>query len=66
MLELIVVPGQYEGYYYDDLVASLADKKERLRFEDWMWGQTCAIHNSKSLVYRWDWERYLAGLPVID
>ncbi len=63
--ELIVEPGQFEGYYFDALLEEM-DYNEAQRFSKWMRGQTMALVNGRSLVYRWDWERYQAGLPVID
>ena len=66
MPELITLPEDHiEGYFFDDLMAEM-DEPEQQRFTDWIWGQTCALHEGKSLVYRWAWERYQAGLPVID
>ena len=63
--KLITQPGQYEGYYWDDLVSEMSPKQQE-KFYAWMEGQTLALHEGQSLVYRWDWERYQAGLPVID
>lgn len=59
----------YEGYYWDDLIEVLGGEGsvDAVRFNEWMRGQTVALlPNNKYLVYRWDWERWLTGLPVID
>ena len=40
--------------------------KRFAEFSKWMSGQTMAYINGKNIVYRSDYERWLAGLGVID
>lgn len=56
------------GYCYDmaDLNKFL-NKKELERFNKWFNGQTgCIGDNGEFLVYEWDLERFIQGLPNID
>lgn len=61
----LVITDQYEGYYLDDLKKCLpADKFKQ--FSEWFNGQTGAIHEGKLVVYKWDFDQWLAGLPDLD
>lgn len=62
-LNLIKTP-DYEGYLLEDIEKELG--KGAQKFWDWFAGQTGAIHEGKLLVFKWDYERYLAGLPPLD
>lgn len=60
-MNLIKTP-DYEGYLLEDI----EKEEDAQKFRDWFAGQTGAIHEGKLLVYKWDWERYLAGLLPLD
>jgi hypothetical protein len=49
-----------EGYDYKEVVRKYPN------FKKWFAGQTCEIYKGKFIVYKWDMERFLQGLPVID
>lgn len=54
-----------QGYYLDDLKEQLGKR----RFEDlteWLRGQTIFMNKGKACIYRWDYERFVQGKPVID
>ena len=63
-VKLIVVPGQYSGYLWEDIESELGPRFAD--FQKWFAGQTGAIHEGKPLVYQWDYDRWQQGLPVID
>lgn len=65
LAEKLVVTEQYEGVLMDDVLPWLIGD-ELKSFTQFMAGQTGAIHEGKLLVYKWDLERWLAGLAVID
>ena len=65
-LNLIILQEGIQGYSIDDIKAYLSHS-EWLRFSEWIGGQTGAVtKEGKFLVYKWDWDRYCKGLPVID
>lgn len=56
---------QVQGYDIKD-IEKLCTPEEYARFGDWFNGQTGAIIEGKFIVYKWDWDRFLQNLPVID
>jgi len=58
-MKLIKTP-DYQGYYYDEIV------KEYPKFKNYFIGQTVGIYKDKTIVYRWDFERFLKGLQPLD
>lgn len=53
------------GHTYDELELILGDRLEE--FYEWMRGQTCAwCEQHGEITYRWDLDRFLKRLPVID
>ena len=61
----LITTDTYQGYYLEDIEKNL-DAEKYKKFRDWFAGQTGAIHNGKLVVYKYDYERFLKGLPVID
>lgn len=54
-----------QGFYLRDIEKNLGAEKFR-EFDEWIKGQTVFKHKGKVCVYKWDFERFMAGLPVID
>ena len=55
----------YVGYYLSDIEQVLGKEKYE-KFAKWISDQTVAIVGGEKVVYAWDYERFLDGLPVID
>ena len=51
----------FAGYYDDEITAVLGPA-----FNEWMRGQTIAMHNGRYVIYKHDVDTYLAGLPPQD
>jgi hypothetical protein len=49
-----------EGYDYNEIV------KLHPEFKEWFVGQTGQIFEGKFIVYKWDYDGFLEGLPVND
>lgn len=64
-LPTLIVTEHYSGYDYDALLATM-DEATRQRFTAWFMGQTGAIHDGRSLVYKWDYERFMQGRRPLD
>ena len=66
--ELIQEEG-YSGYVYNDVLGSL-NYYQAKDLQEWMHGQTMGLHQTpdslQTIIYTWDFERWLLGLPVID
>ncbi len=66
--ELIQETG-YSGYIYEDVLASL-NHAQAQDLAGWMHGQTMALRETpegiQSIIYAWDYDRWLQGLPVVD
>lgn len=57
--------GGVAGYFYDDIVRALGPERGK-QFQEWMAGQTMTLYQGHSLVYAWDYARFLQGLPPDD
>ena len=59
----------YSGYVYNDVLGSL-NYYQAKDLQEWMHGQTMGLHQTpdslQTIIYTWDFERWLLGLPVID
>ncbi len=59
----------YSGYVYKDVLESLTPEQAE-DLGNWMSGQTMALRDTEdglqSIIYAWDYDRWLKGLPVID
>ncbi|OGD96595.1 hypothetical protein A3F02_03230 [Candidatus Curtissbacteria bacterium RIFCSPHIGHO2_12_FULL_38_9b] len=53
------------GYTISNIKEVLSPKKFA-EFEKWMRGQTVGMYKGEGLVYQYDFERFLEGLPVLD
>ena len=62
-MELILHEGW--GYFYDEITKSM-DQEEWKLFEKFIEGQTMALIDDRKVVYKGDYDRFKAGLPVID
>ena len=47
-------------------IKDVLDAERFAEFEKWIFGQTVGIYKGESLVYQYDLERFLKGLPVLD
>lgn len=47
-------------------IKEVFDPKTFAEFEKWIYGQTVAEYKGDNLVYYYDLDRFLAGLPAID
>ena len=47
-------------------IKEVFDEKEFAKFQDWIDGQTVMVYGEDKLVYDYDFEKYLLGLPVTD
>lgn len=54
-----------KGYYLNDLKKQLS-KRRFDKLAEWLRGQTVFRDKGKVCIYRWDYERFLQGKPVID
>ncbi len=61
----LVKHGSMLGYTISNIKEVLSPNKFT-EFEKWMYGQTVGIYKGESLVYQYDFERFLNGLPVLD
>ncbi len=61
----------YSGYVYEDVLKSLSPE-QAADLKNWMNGQTMALRENpngegvQTIIYAWDYDRWLQGLPVID
>ena len=59
----------YAGYIYENVLASLTSEQAE-DLQNWMSGQTMALDETpnghQTIIYAWDYDRWLKGLPVID
>ena len=59
----------YSGYYYEEVLDSLNNEQAQ-DLSEWMNGQTMGLHQNadslQTIIYAWDYDRWLQGLPVID
>ena len=53
------------GYMISNIQEMLSHKRFA-EFEKWISGQTVGIYKDESLIYKYDLERFLKGLPVLD
>lgn len=54
------------GYCYSEVRKELGEARYAL-FDAWMRGQTVGLSSDgEHLVYPWDYQRFLQGLPCID
>jgi len=53
------------GYAMSNIKEILGEK-EFSKFKDWIWGQTVMVYGNDRLVYEYDFEKYLLGLPILD
>lgn len=63
-LELVTHP-QFDGYRMSDIEKHLPEFVFG-QFKHYMRGQTMAYIDGELIVYKWDYDRFLAGLPVVD
>ena len=68
----LIKHGDVLGYTISDIKEVLSPKKFA-EFERWMRGQTVGIYKREDLfqrkallIYRYNFERFLEGLPVLD
>jgi len=61
----LVKHGGMLGYTISNIQEVLSPTKFA-EFEIWMRGQTVGMYKGEGLVYQYDFERFLAGLPVLD
>ena len=54
-----------EGYDIEDIKTNLG-KGTLKAFGDWFAGSTGAIIDGKFIVYKWDWDHFIAGRPNLD
>jgi len=54
-----------KGYLLDNIKDVLGPIKYK-KFVDWIYGQTVGVYKGKSLIYEYDFDRFLKGLPVLD
>lgn len=54
-----------KGYTISNIQEALNAKKFA-EFEKWIRGQTVGMYKGESLIYEYDLERFLKGLPVLD
>ena len=47
------------GYYLSDIHDALT-RKQREAFTEWFSGQTGMFHEGRKLIYKWDWEKFVA------
>ena len=47
-------------------ICDMIGKENWPKFADWFYGQTGVIIGKKFYYYKWDVERFIKGLPVID
>lgn len=47
-------------------IKEVLDEETSTKFEDWISGQTVGIYEGESLIYQYDFIRFLKGLPVLD
>ncbi len=64
-LKLIKRKNAIEGYTISN-IKDMLDPKTYSEFEEWIYGQTVGIYKGESLVYWYDFVRFLKGLPIID
>lgn len=70
--QYIITQGDRElGLLWSDIKEHLLTPAQYREFEKWMRGQTCAVlgnldGNYVSIVYVYDFERFIKKLPVID
>lgn len=63
-LKLIKYKGT-PGYALSN-IKEVMGEKEFAKFKDWIWGQTVMVYGHDRLVYEYDFEKYLLGLPITD
>ena len=63
-LKLIKVSA-IKGYTISNIKEVLGEKEYK-RFKKWIYGQTVGIYKEEDLIYRHDYESFLAGLPPVD
>ena len=64
-LKLVKRRDAIPGYKMSDIEKALGSEKFK-EFNKWMNGQTVGIYKKESLVYYYDFERFLAGLRPLD
>ena len=47
-------------------IKEVMSEKEFSKFKDWIDGQTVMVYGEDKLVYDYDFEKYLLGLPITD
>ena len=68
MVELkLIRTRDYEGYESKNLKAWLKERNLDASFNEWFAGSTVALtDDGKFIIYKWDVDRFLSGLPNID
>lgn len=60
----------YKAYIINGIkmssIKNILYAKDLKKFDKFMQGQTCGLIGNEVIVYTWDFERFLKGLPVID
>ncbi len=64
-LKLITRKGRSDGYVISN-IKEVLDPKRFGEFEKWIYGQTVGVYKGEHLIYKYDFERFLKGLPVWD
>jgi len=54
-----------KGYTISN-IQEVFSPKNFAEFEKWIYGQTISRYNGEDLIYRYDLERFLKGLPATD
>lgn len=64
-LKLIKHKDMIEGYTISN-IKKVLDPKTYAEFEVWIYGQTVGIYRGESLIYWYDFARFLKGFPILD
>ncbi len=61
----LIESGSIRGYAMSNIKEVLSKEKYN-SFKKWIYGQTVGIYKGEDLVYVYDLDRFLKGLPVLD
>lgn len=62
----VITQDGMSGLLFEDIQKYLLSPADYERFTSWMEGQTCGMIGPYPVVYPYDYDRFIRGLPVVD